>query len=518
VSGRHRQCDTVIETSPEPATVIQPPPGPAEKYLYLSRSLPYLSVSLTLAFLAAFTSQIMFEFRSGIWEFAIFTFVGTMAFTMSMPLGFTGRGFSIDRHRELVGTWRPRRYPDVDIYLPICGEPIAILRNAWTAVAALIETYPGYALAYVLDDGADPAAHELARSLGLTYVVRPNRGENMKSGNLRYAFANTRGEFFVVLDADFAPRPDFLAETLPYFDDSDIAIVQTPQFFRTDRRQTWVESAAGAVQELFYRAIQVGRDRLGASICVGSCAVYRRRPLVPQGGTTLIPYAEDVHTGLDVRRAGWKLVYVPIVLATGMCPAGLNAFFRQQYRWCTGSTSTMLTSRLWSVPMTIPARLTYVSGFCYYVFTGMSVFAVPLIPITLLWFHPDSITPLNSGLIVVSMLTSMIVLPLWHRCSYDLRATLPLSLVRAWAHALAIWDYLRGRTMSWQPTGAGVSPVRRFWWGVRVWNLGAAGLWLALIGWRMTAIAPSRFTIVTVCALVNAATVLRVLFPGRDAT
>jgi len=114
-----------------------------------------------------------------------------------------------------------------------------------------------------------------------------------------------------------------------------------------------------------------------------------------------------VHTGLDVRRAGWKLIYVPIVLATGMCPTGLNAFFRQQYRWCTGSTSTMLTSRLWSVPMSVPARLTYVSGFCYYLFTGMSVFAIPLIPITLLLFRPYSITPLNSGLIVVSMLTSM---------------------------------------------------------------------------------------------------------------
>jgi cellulose synthase (UDP-forming) len=497
--------------------VTQLPPGADEKYSYLSRSLPYLTVAVTVAFLAAFTSQILFEINSGIWEFAIFTFVGTLAFAMSMPLGFTGRGFDIDRHQRLVRAWRPRRYPSVDIFLPICGEPIEMLRNAWTAVAALGAAYPGRALTYVLDDGADPQARDLAISLALRYVVRPNRGEHMKSGNLRYAFAHTSGEFLVVFDADFAPRPDFLAETLPYFDDSDIAIVQTPQYFRTDPRQTWVEHAAGAVQELFYRAIQVGRDRLGASICVGTCAVYRRRPLIPQGGTTLIAYAEDVHTGLDVRRAGWKLIYVPIVLATGMCPTGLNAFFRQQYRWCTGSTSTMLTSRLWSVPMSVPARLTYVSGFCYYLFTGMSVFAIPLIPITLLLFRPYSITPLNSGLIVVSMLTSMTVLPLWHRCGYDLRATLPLSLVRAWAHALAIWDYLRGRTMSWQPTGAGVSPVRRFWWGMRMWSLTSVAAWLTLAGWRMTILPPSRLTVVTICGLINAAVVLRVLFPGRNA-
>jgi cellulose synthase (UDP-forming) len=474
-------------------------------------------VSLTIAFLAGFISQVLFEINSGIWIFAIFTMVGTLAFSMSMPLGFAGRGFSIERHEDLVTSWQPREYPSVDIFLPVCGEPLSVLRNTWTAVTDLLAAYPGRALAYVLDDGADAEARDLATRLGLGYVIRPNRGEHMKSGNLRYAFAHTGAEFFVILDADFAPRPDLLAETLPYFEDPVIAIVQTPQFFRTDRRQNWVESAAGAIQELFYRAIQVGRDRFGASICVGTCAVYRRAALIAQGGTTLIPYAEDVHTGLDVRRAGWKLVYVPVVLATGMCPSGLNAFFRQQYRWCTGSTSTMLTSRLWSVPMSIPARLTYISGFCYYVFTGLSAFVIPLIPITLLVFRPYSITPFNSGLIVASMLTSMTVLPLWHHASYDLRATLPLSLVRAWAHALAIWDYLRGNTMSWQATGAKVTSVRRFWWGVRLYNLSAVVAWLGLIGWRMTAISPGRFTIVTISGLINAAIVVRVVFPGRNA-
>jgi cellulose synthase (UDP-forming) len=506
-AGRHRRY----------SAVIQPRPTDAEKYLYASRSLLYLAVSLTIAFAAGFVSQVLFEIHSGFWFFGIFTLIGTIAFSMSMPLGFAGRGFSIDRHRARVRAWRPARYPSVDIFLPVCGEPVEVLSNTWIAVAALARAYPGVVRPFVLDDAADPVARERAARLGLGYVVRPDRGAHKKSGNLRYAFAHTSSEFILVLDADFAPRADFLAETLPYFDDPDIAIVQTPQFFRTDHRQNWVESAAGAIQELFYRAIQVGRDRLGASICVGSCAVYRRVALEPQGGTALIAYAEDVHTGLDVRRAGWNLVYVPVVLATGMCPSGLSAFLRQQYRWCTGSTSTVLTSRLWTVPMSIPARLTYISGFCYYLFTGLSAFVIPLIPISLLLFRPYSITPWNSGLIVASMLTSMTVLPLWHYSNYDLRATLPLSLVRAWAHALAIWDYLRGRTMSWQATGAGVSSVRRFWWGVRLYNLTAVTVWLGLVGWRMTQLPPARLTIVTISGLINAAIVLRVIFPGRNA-
>ena len=79
-----------------------------------------------------------------------------------------------------------------------------------------------------------------------------------------------------------------------------------------------MERGAGAVQELFYRVVQVFRDRLGGAICVGSCGLYRRAALDSTGGTTLIEHSEDVHTGLDLYRQGWNLRYLPIALATGI--------------------------------------------------------------------------------------------------------------------------------------------------------------------------------------------------------
>ena len=239
----------------------------------------------------------------------------------------------------------------MDIYLPICGEPIELLRNTWTAVLGLIEDYRGQAQAYVLDDGPAGDARPMAESFGFGYFRRPDWPEGKKAGNLRYAFSQTSAEYLVILDADFAPRRDFLAETLPYLDDPKIAIVQTPQYFRTSAGQTWVERAAGPIQEVFYRTVQVARNRLGAAVCCGTSAVYRRAALEPQGGPTLIPYAEDVHTGLDVRRAGWSLTYVPILLSTGICPDHLDAFVRQQYRWCSGNVGIVFSRRLWSVPM-----------------------------------------------------------------------------------------------------------------------------------------------------------------------
>ena len=174
----------------------------------------------------------------------------------------------------------------MDIYLPICGEPAAVLRNTWTAVAALTAAYQGVAQVYVLDDGpADEVAGTAAAadSFGFRYLRRPDTPTFKKSGNLRHAFARTDGEFLVILDADFAPRPDFLAETLPYMDNQATGIVQTPQFFRASPRQTWIENAAGSIQEVFYRSIQVARDRFDAAACVGTSALYRRAALEPRG-------------------------------------------------------------------------------------------------------------------------------------------------------------------------------------------------------------------------------------------
>jgi cellulose synthase (UDP-forming) len=402
----------------------------------------------------------------------------------------------------------------VDIYLPICGEPIEVLLNTWTAVAGLMAGYDGVGRAYVLDDGGSDEARTVSESLGFCYLRRPDQRAFKKSGNLRYAFANTSAEFLVILDADFAPRRDFLAETLPYLDDDTVAIVQTPQFFRVSARQTWIENAAGAIQEVFYRSIQVARDRFGAAICVGTSAVYRRAALEPQGGPTLIPYAEDVHTGLDVRREGWSMVYLPLVLSTGICPDNLDAFVRQQYRWCTGNAGVLFSRRLWSVRMSIPARLTYVSGFFYYAYTGLLTFFGPVIPVVMLAFLPSEVRLRNFVVLLPAMLTGFVLYPLWHRTRYG-PSVWSLGIARGWAHVFAIWDGARGKTMGWHPTRTPGSSLRRFRIGVTGWTGGMALLWLALAIWRTVTAGSTRFMVLLIVGLLNLILVGRVIFPGN---
>jgi len=271
---------------------------------------------------------------------------------ISFTVGYAGKDFDLEKHKEVLEnhSYLPDKPPSVDIYLPCCHEPIDVLENTFKYISRL--QYPNFKV-WVLDDGGLDIVKNLAERYGFNYITRNNKPYLKKAGNLRYAFAQTNGEFFVIFDADFCPRSDFLDVMLPYMNAYlDTAIVQSPQFFRPCAEQTWVEQGASATQELFYRVVQVNRDRWGASICVGSNALYRRAALEEVGGTAEIGHSEDVHTGFYALTRGWKLRYLPLALACGVSPDTPRAFFSQQMRWCAGSTTLLIYSvvvfRLWS--------------------------------------------------------------------------------------------------------------------------------------------------------------------------
>jgi cellulose synthase/poly-beta-1,6-N-acetylglucosamine synthase-like glycosyltransferase len=505
--GRHRRSFLVL---PEP-------PDDAERDSFAPRALPYLASALICSNACIILAQGLLEARhmstlGGILivsPFAMCTLLFTVYQLITIPVNFIGSGFDAVQHRQVVRSWRPARYPSVDILLPICGEPIAVLRNTWTGVFELMHAYQGEARAYILDDGDSDDARELAPSFGFTYLRRPVH-DFKKAGNLNYAFRRTTGEFVVVFDADFRPRADFLAETLPYTDDESVGIVQTPQYFRALPGQTWVERAAGVTLEVFYRVVQVARDRFGSALCVGSNAVYRRAALEPNDGFTLIPYAEDSHTGLAARYEGYSLKYLPVPLAAGVCPATPNAFVRQQYRWCCGATSLIWTWHMWRVRMPLRCRLPYVAGWLWNLTTATRTLAIPLVPVVMLADFPGEIRLRNALLLVPPLITGLVLYPLWHNSRFTM-ATLPLAIAVGWAQILALWDYSRGRVMSWQASRSPGAAVGRFRAGVIVWNGGLAVAWLTLACWRIWQTHSERFAAVLLLGIVNAMVVGRLI-------
>lgn len=438
-------------------------PSAKEKYQYVKRDNFFLLGLSVVSFSAVFFSILNLFINNFIfWPLFGFYILSVVYFLISLVVNLGTIDFDLTAHRKLKNTWQPAIYPEVDVFLPTAGEPLTVLKNTWDGVNDIRRFYLGRVNIYCLDDSARTSVRRLAEDYNFIYESRPNRGEFKKAGNLRHGYKVSSGEFIAIFDADFKPRKDFLNELLPYFYRREkIGIVQSPQYFDVHEEQNWLERGAGAVQELFYRLSQVSRQSHDASICVGSNAIYRRRALDDIGGTALIEHSEDVHTGFNLRMQGWTIEYLPIILAKGLCPSNMTAFFKQQYRWCMGSMSLLKSKKFWQTKLGWRGRMSYFSGFLYYIHTALSVIFLPVIPIILLIFLPQHILIQNYLLILPSIIFTQIVYPLWHHKTYGVEAW-STRLIYGWAHLFAIFDTGTNKVMAWQPTGIKMKRDHRY--------------------------------------------------------
>ncbi|NLT57256.1 MAG: glycosyltransferase [Actinomycetales bacterium] len=430
------------------------PPPDAEKYLHVGRRRPWLPfVQLGVVALVA-ASTLRFVANTPYTELLLLPLaVSVLGALLSFVTTVPHRRDSEWSHDLRVALHRPSTWPSVDVFLPSCGEDLEVVRNTCRWVSRL--RWPGRLAVHVLDDSARPEVAALSREFGFVYHSRPERGHLKKAGNLQYGFERTTGDLIAIFDADFCPRADFLAELVPYFEEPDVGIVQSPQYFDVDRRMSWIQRTAAASQEYFYRWVQPARDRVDAAICVGTNAVYRRAALERTGGFARIDHSEDVYTGVSLTEVGYRTRYVPVILAKGLCPERIDQFVSQQYRWCAGSLSLLLSWRFHRSPMSLRQRLCFWAGFLYYVSTVTDLL-LGVLPVLLTGIlRPRGIQPASYLLVALAALAWLLIQPI-----VTARRGRPLALARAqvlcsFAHLVALWDTVRRRPAGWVPTGAG---------------------------------------------------------------
>lgn len=429
-------------------------PQLSEKYLYKESNRLQIYVVGFISTCILLTGNIFFVYYNpAFWAYAIFISITGFYLMLSYMVGFMGEDFDFSRHQRLIAKWLDRVDDcTVDIYLPVCKEPLDIIHNTWKSVWNLKTAYAG-ARVYVLDDGKQDEVKALAKQFGFNYIRRETN-ELKKAGNLRNAFKQTSGEYILILDADFVPRTDMLSDMLPYmFEYPDTAIVQSPQYFTVSDHSTWVGKGAASVQELFYRLMQVNRNTFNGAICVGTCALYRRKALEPFGGTAPIEYSEDVHTGFQLISTGWRIEYIPIILSKGICPDELKSFFTQQMRWSLGSISLFFSKKFWVAPISIMQRVCYLNGMFYYMATGISVLFSWMPSILVLIFIPEKMHWYNLLFSVPSLLFSTLFMWYWMKSDFGLYV-LRSRAVSYYAHFIALKDFLFGTLEEWIPTGA----------------------------------------------------------------
>ena len=132
------------------------PPTAAEKASYSDRDLAVIIRTSLASFGALLISQARFVFQSPVfaWTFLPFVLATIAYYVISLLVNAGTRGFDHAAHINMVASW-PGTYPSLDVFLPVCGEPLAVLHNTWRHVLELVRAYPGVATAYVLDDSGD---------------------------------------------------------------------------------------------------------------------------------------------------------------------------------------------------------------------------------------------------------------------------------------------------------------------------------------------------------------------------
>ncbi|SDK73762.1 cellulose synthase (UDP-forming) [Nocardioides sp. YR527] len=207
---------------------------------------------------------------------------------ISVPLVVAETYALLDGALFAITVWRikvrgpaPPPAPDatVDVFITTYNEPIDVVESTARAAKAIRWTHQ----TWILDDGDRPEMKAVADQLGVGYLTRSSdwqgKSRHAKAGNLNNALFQTTGEFLLILDADQIPDPEILERMLGWFEDEDVAIVQSPQWF------TNVEESdpLGSQAPLFYGPVQQGKDGWNAAFFCGSNAVLRREALMQLG-------------------------------------------------------------------------------------------------------------------------------------------------------------------------------------------------------------------------------------------
>lgn len=258
----------------------------------------------------------------------------------------------------------PGRLPVVTVQLPVFNEANVVER---LIDAACRLRYPADRLEIqLLDDSDDEtvaiAARRVrewrARGIDIRHVRRGSR-EGFKAGALAHGVSLARGDFLLVLDADFVPPPELIRELLPPFADPGVGAVQAA-WDHLSPDASWLTRAQALFLDAHFAIEHEARYRAGLFFNFnGSGGMWRKACVQAAGGWQSDTLTEDVDLSYRAQLAGWRFVYRDDVRVPAELPASLRAVEIQQSRWTQGGiqSAKKLLPRIWRAP--VPAAIKF---------------------------------------------------------------------------------------------------------------------------------------------------------------
>lgn len=223
----------------------------------------------------------------------------------------------------------------VSVYVPVYND-----KNILGSLPLLAELdYPNFTIK-ILDDSTD---EKLKKEIDLFVlsqhnfsVIRRLNRTGFKGGAIENALKDEMHPFICILDCDFRPPKDFLANIVSAIEYEHVDVLQGYQ-----RHIRGSESFLGT----FYRASSAGsilclsgRDRLKLAPIFSGCCALISTDTAKRIGFAGESVTEDLNFSIRAyARGNFEVAVRHDVYADGSCPETFVDFVTQQLRWCEGT-------------------------------------------------------------------------------------------------------------------------------------------------------------------------------------
>jgi len=235
----------------------------------------------------------------------------------------------------------PDEVPYVTIQLPVYNE-LYVMERLLDNIALI--DYPKDKLEIqVLDDSTDESVVSTAEKIkeiqklgiDISHIRRVDR-TGFKAGALKEGLVDAKGEFVAIFDADFLPNKDWLKQTIPFFKDEKIGVVQT-RWGHINRDYSLLTKIQAFALDAHFTLEQVGRNSKGHFINFnGTAGIWRKTCIIDAGNWEGDTLTEDLDLSYRAQLKNWKFKYLEDVETPAELPVVISAARSQQFRWNKG--------------------------------------------------------------------------------------------------------------------------------------------------------------------------------------